>query len=100
MIIKPQSATPLLTDDNTEKVQPGSVFGLVKWNANDWIGLAMRPEFVRRQVVGCGTAACTSAQMRVSLGVEVGRVPGLAMTVASSILGGLTAIAVAAGGGK
>ena len=94
--------TPLLTDDNNEKVQPGSVFGLVKWNANDWIGLAIRPELVRRRVVvGCGTAGCTSADqshMRLSLGVEVGWVPGLAMTIASGFLAALTAAAVAAGG--
>ncbi len=70
--------TPLTT--TTSNIQPGSVLGLVKWNANGWFGLAARPELVRRWIFTCGGAGCTSKHAtrgRVSLGAEFGQVPGV-----------------------
>src|SRR3989442_12263682 len=41
--------TPLVT--TTTDLQPGSVFGLVRWSANDWFPLAAPPELLRRTAV-------------------------------------------------
>ena len=94
--------TPLVT--TTTDLQPGSVFGLVRWSANDRFALAARPELVRRTVVlGCGPTMCASevqARGRVSLGMEFGRVPGLALTAAGALATLVLAAAIAAGGGN
>ncbi len=92
--------TPLVT--TTDNIQSGSVFGLVRWSPNDWLAVAARPELVRRSVfLGCGPTTCTSgiqSRGRVSLGLEFGRVPGLALTATASVATLLLAAAVAAGG--
>ncbi len=92
--------TPLVTGGGN--MQTGSWFGLVRWSPNPWFALAARPEVVRRSVVlGCGPTMCTSevqSRGRVSLGVEFGGVPGLALTTAGGIATLLLAMAIAAGG--
>src|SRR3989442_16027263 len=94
--------TPLVT--TTTDLQPGSVFGLVRWSANDWFALAARPELVRRTVVlGCGPTMCASevqARGRVSLGMEFGRGPGLALTAAGALATLVLAASIASGAGN
>jgi len=94
--------TPLVT--TTTDLQPGSVFGLVRWSPNDWFAVAARPELVRRSVfLGCGPTTCNSqvqSRGRVSLGVEFGWVPGLALTGAGGLATVVLAAAIAAGGGN
>jgi len=93
------AGTPLLT---TTDIQSGSVFGLVRWSPNDWFAVAARPELVRRsEVLACGPTTCASgvrSRARVSLGLEFGRMPGLALTAAASVATLLLAAAVAAAG--
>jgi len=90
--------TPLVT--TTDDIQSGSVFGLVRWSPNDWLAVAARPELVRRsEFLGCGPTTCTSgiqSRGRVSLGLEFGRVPGLALTAAAGVATLLLAAAVGA----
>jgi len=90
--------TPLVT--TTDDIQSGSVFGLVRWSPNDWFAVAARPELVRRsEFLGCGPTTCTSgiqSRGRVSLGLEFGRVPGLALTAAAGVATLLLAAAVGA----
>src|SRR5207244_3449282 len=80
------AGTPLLT---TTDIQSGSVFGLVRWSPNDWFAVAARPELVRRsEVLACGPTTCASgvrSRARVSLGLEFGRMPGLALTGAARV---------------
>src|SRR2546422_6705911 len=56
---------------------------------NDWFAVAARPELVRRsEVLACGPTTCASgvrSRARVSLGLEFGRMPGLALTAAASV---------------
>jgi len=89
--------TPLMT---TGDIQSGSVFGLVRWSPNDWFAVAARPELVRRsEFLGCGPTTCASgvqSRGRLSLGLEFGRVPGLALTAAASVATLLLAAAAAA----
>jgi hypothetical protein len=86
----------------TSNIQSGSVFGLVRWSPNDWFAVSARPELVRRyEFLGCGPTTCTSgvqSRGRVSLGLEFGRVPGLALTAAAGVATLLLAAAIAAGG--
>jgi hypothetical protein len=85
-------------------VQPGSLFGLVKWSPNDWFAVAARPELVRAIAYpACGPALCNPAVQwhgRVSLGVEIGRVPGLTLTAVTGLVALLGSALVAAGGGN
>ena len=80
----------------TDDLQSGSVFGLVRWSPNHWFGLAARPELVRGPVLlGCSPSGCEVAvqsHMRLSLGMELGWVPGVTLTAAS----GIAAIFIAA----
>jgi hypothetical protein len=73
----------------TDDIQSGSVFGLVRWSPNHWFALAARPELVRGPVfLGCGPSGCDTpvrSRMRMSLGMELGWVPGLTLTAASGI---------------
>ena len=73
----------------TERLQSGSVFGLVRWSPNHWFALAARPELVRGPVfLGCGPSGCDApvrSRMRMSLCMELGWVPGLTLTTASGI---------------
>jgi len=91
------AGTPLLT---TSDIQSGSVFGLVRWSPNDWLAVAARPELVRRsEFLGCGPTTCASgvrSRGRLSLGLEFGRMPGLALTAAASVATLLLAAAAAA----
>ena len=91
--------TPLAT---TNDIRSGSVFGLVRWSPNDWFAVAARPELVRRfEFLGCGSTTCTSgvrSHARVSLGLEFGRAPGLALTAAAGVGTLLLAAAIAAAG--
>jgi hypothetical protein len=80
----------------TNNIQSGSVFGLVRWSPNHWFALAARPELVRGPVfLGCGPTGCNipvQSRMRMSLGVELGGVPGLTFTA----LGGAATAVLAA----
>ena len=80
----------------TDDLQSGSVFGLVRWSPNHWFALAARPELVRGPVLlGCTPSGCDVAvqsRMRMSLGTELGWVPGVTLTAAS----GIAAIFIAA----
>ena len=80
----------------TDDLQSGSVFGLVRWSPNHWFALAARPELVRGPVLlGCSPSGCEVAvqsHMRMSLGMELGWVPGVTLTAAS----GIAAIFIAA----
>lgn len=74
--------TPLMA--STQDLQPGSVFGLVKWSPNDWFSVAARPELGRwTSLTSCGPAGCQAASRmhgRMSVGIELGRVPGAVFT--------------------
>ncbi len=80
----------------TDNLQSGSVFGLVRWSPNHWFALAARPELVRGPVLlGCSPSGCevpVQSRMRMSLGMELGWVPGVTLTAAS----GIAAIFIAA----
>jgi len=80
----------------TDRLQSGSVFGLVRWSPNHWFALAARPELVRGSVfLGCGPTTCSvpvQSSMRMSVGMELGWVPGVTLTAAS----GIAAIFIAA----
>src|SRR5256885_16037232 len=80
----------------TDDLESGSVFGLVRWSPNHWFALAARPELVRGPVLlGCSPSGCEVAvqsRMRMSLGMDLGWVPGLTLTTAS----GLATIFIAA----
>jgi hypothetical protein len=80
----------------TNNIQSGSVFGLVRWSPNHWFALAARPELVRGPVfLGCGPTGCNipvQSRMRMSLGLELGGVPGLTFTA----LGGAATAVLAA----
>ena len=80
----------------TNNIQSGSLFGLVRWSPNHWFALAARPELVRGPVfLGCGPTGCNipvQSRMRMSLGVELGGVPGLTFTA----LGGAATAVLAA----
>lgn len=82
--------TPLVTSTGND-LQPGSLFGLVKWSPNDWFSVATRPELVRwTTVTGCGPTACATASRtrgRLSVGMEVGRVPGAVLTAVGGAAG-------------
>jgi hypothetical protein len=65
----------------------GSVLGMIKYNPEDWVGFALRPELVRRRYSTSG---------RVYAGAEVGSSPGLTLTIGGGIVMGLLAILAAA----
>lgn len=90
--------TPVVrSSQNTES---GSVFGLARWSPNDWLALAVRPEVLRQStVVGCGPVGCSYAvrsHTRVSVGMELGRVPGAVLTALGAAAGYLLALAAVA----
>lgn len=73
--------TPVVT---SSEIKPGSVFGLVRWSPDHWFAVTVRPEVLRKQFV-CGPVTCTEeTRGRLSLGAEVGWVPGLVLTVGSA----------------
>jgi len=75
--------------DEGRRMEPGSVFGLLKWSPNDEFAVAARPELLRQSVWNdCRPTTCAwdvQSRGRVSLGVEFGAKPGLALTAASGI---------------
>jgi hypothetical protein len=88
-------------------IKGGSVFGLAKWNPNNWIGVAVRPEVIRRTVtVGCANPpVCdqasgfgTRSRARLSVGVELGDLPGLVLTPLA--FGFALLVSVVSGGGN
>ena len=91
--------TPLVTSTGSD-LRPGSVFGLAKWSPSDWFSVAARPELVRwTTVTGCGPTGCATASRtrgRISVGMEVGRVPGAALTAIGGAVGFFLAALAAA----
>ncbi|HKC40643.1 MAG TPA: hypothetical protein VKC15_13950 [Gemmatimonadales bacterium] len=72
---------PLAGDQN---MRTGAVFGLVKWSPNHWFALAARPEVARQYQCGPSTCSWRSGG-RVSVGTEIGALPGLAVTGAAAV---------------
>ena len=89
--------TPIVS--STGDIQPGSLFGLAKWSPNDWFSVAARPELARwTSVTSCGPAGCATASRmhgRMSVGIELGRVPGVVLTGLSSVATYLAFLAIA-----
>jgi len=87
---------------STGAIDPGSVFGLVRWSPNSWFAIAARPEPVRAtDVRGCGPSVCTVAvpsRGRLSLGVEIGGPAGLALTALTGVAALVGAALVGTGG--
>lgn len=77
-------------------------YGLIKYNLTPWVGLAVRPELRRETVVNvCDGFSCTDAKRTrfvVAAGVEVGWIPGLALTVTSGVVGLVAVAAIVASG--
>ena len=75
---------------------PTLAHGLVKWNVSRLVGLSIRPELRRTYdyTVCFGSPyPCNASEHRgpvVSFGVEIGGVPGIALTAASAV--GLVAL--------
>jgi hypothetical protein len=79
------------------ELQPGSVLGLIKYSPEHWVGFALRPEYVRRRTFTCGPS-CTqhiATSGRVYAGIEVGWIPGLALSLTGAAVLGFFAIALA-----
>jgi hypothetical protein len=68
----------------TNPITTGSLYGLLKWNPEPWLGFAARPELIHRTIVtSCGPSGCTvntQSQRQLSFGVELGGVPGLILS--------------------
>jgi len=80
------------------QLKSGSILGLVKYNPVHWFGVAVRPEYVRRDAFTCGPLTCTQyteTSVRVHGGVEFGWVPGLTLSLGGGVVLGLFAIAFA-----
>ncbi len=91
---------PLLA--TTNNLRSGSLFGLVRWSPNHWFALAARPELVRAPVfLGCGPTGCNipvQSRARLSVGMELGWVPGLTLTAVGGLATALLAALIAAMG--
>jgi hypothetical protein len=74
--------TPLVSSSGD--IASGSITGLVRWSPNPWLAFAARPEALRwTSAVSCSPAGCLTATRyhpRLSLGVEVGGIPGAVLT--------------------
>lgn len=72
---------------STGNIESG-VTGLVRWSPNDWLAVAARPEVLRwTTVTSCGPTGCVTADRahaRLSLGFELGHVPGAVMSGVSA----------------
>lgn len=71
----------------------GSVYGTIRWSPVQWFGLTARPEWLRTAAFVCPPTSCldaTRSRARLSLGVEVGEVPGLV----AGLSGGFAALAL------
>ncbi len=83
-------------------ITTGSVLALIKYNPVHWFGVAVRPEYVRRQAYDCRTIPCTpflEQAGRLYVGAEFGWYPGLALSAGSGLTLAALLVAVAAGGG-
>jgi len=91
---------PLLA--TTNNLRSRSLFGLVRWSPNHWFALAARPELVRAPVfLGCGPTGCNipvQSRARLSVGMELGWVPGLTLTAVGGLATALLAAFIAAMG--
>ncbi|HKE92052.1 MAG TPA: hypothetical protein VKB45_17090, partial [Gemmatimonadales bacterium] len=69
---------------STGNIESGSITGLVRWSHNSWFAVAARPEALRwTSVVSCGPTGCltpSSYHTRLSIGAEIGRLPGAVLT--------------------
>jgi hypothetical protein len=74
--------TPLVS--STGNIASGSITALVRWSPNPWLAVAARPEALRwTSAVSCTPSGCLTATRyhpRLSLGVEVGGIPGAVLT--------------------
>jgi hypothetical protein len=83
-------------------IKAGSVLALIKYNPVHWFGVALRPEYVRRQTYDCTSTSCTPIvdhTGRLYVGAEFGWYPGLALTLGSGVTLGVLLVALAAAGG-
>jgi hypothetical protein len=72
---------------NSEEVETGSVFGLIKYNPVHWFGAAVRPEYVRRPEFDPTTnTSHTKGSGRVYAGVEFSGLAGLALSAAGVLI--------------
>jgi hypothetical protein len=89
--------TPLVS--STGNIESGSITGLVRWSPNSWLAVAARPEALRwSSAVSCGPTGCLTASRyhpRISLGIEIGSVPGAVFTGLSTVGTYLMFLAVA-----
>ena len=75
--------------DGAEK--PGSLFGLIRYDLNDWFGIGLRPQHLR---LDCEPPFCSQQPDRIYVGAELGSNWGRW----TSIIGGaLTGLIVAVG---
>ena len=74
--------TPLVSSSGS--IASGSITGLVRWSPSPWFAVAARPEALRwTSAVSCTPGACVTATRyhpRMSLGVEIGGIPGVVLT--------------------
>lgn len=79
--------TPLVSSSGN--VESGSITGLVRWSPSPWLAIAARPEALRwTSAVSCSPAGCVTASRyhpRLSLGVEIGGIPGVVFTGLSAV---------------
>ena len=78
-------------------LRPGSVLGLVKYNPVYWLGVAARPELARfHDEYVCDEAGCralSGTKTRLSLGAEVGELPGFLLGTAAGVTAGAVLLA-------
>jgi hypothetical protein len=77
--------TPLVSSSGN--IESGSITALVRWSPNTWIAVAARPEALRwTSTVSCNPSSCVTAKRyhpRMSLGVEIGGIPGAVLSALS-----------------
>jgi hypothetical protein len=70
------------------QLKAGSILGLVKYNPVHWLGVGVRPEYLRRSAFNCGPLTCTeytATSVRVYGGVEFGWFPGLVLSFSGGV---------------
>ncbi len=91
------AGTPLVKSSGN--IESGSITGLVRWSPNSWLAVAARAEALRwTSAVSCSPSGCLTASRyhpRLSLGVELGDVPGAVFTGLSAVGTYLLLLAVA-----
>lgn len=86
--------TPL-TSGGRPRLKSGSLLALVKYNPVHWFGVALRPEYIRREIIDCDARGCTehtASSGRLYAGAEFGSVPGLTLSLAGVAALGVLAI--------